>query len=164
MRDDIRIRPAVAEDAETIHAALKTMAAGMKAGSKFVSTADDIRRHGFGPSPAFEVLIAEAGGTFAGLCLNFPSFSTWMGTPGLYVQDLYVADAFRGGRIGERLLQAAAQRGHARGARYLRLSVDVENVRAQAFYDRLGIRHCRDEHIHMIKGADFEAFAGGENA
>jgi ribosomal protein S18 acetylase RimI-like enzyme len=163
MQDEIRIRAAVVEDAETIHAALTTMASSMKAGPKFVSTADDIRRHGFGPTPAFEVLIAETGGIFAGLCLSFPSFSTWMGTPGLYVQDLYVADAARGQRIGERLLQATAQRGRARGARYLRLSVDVENVRAQAFYDRLGIRHSRDEQIHMIKGAAFDTFAGEEN-
>lgn len=163
MQDDFRIRPAIADDAEAIHAALKAMAAGMTAGPKFVSTVDDIRRHGFGPTPAFAVLIAETGGVLAGLCLSFPSFSTWMGTPGIYIQDLYVADAFRGRRVGERLLQAVARFGLARGARYLRLSVDVQNVRAQVFYDRLGIRQARDEQIHMIKGAAFEAFAGEGN-
>jgi ribosomal protein S18 acetylase RimI-like enzyme len=105
--------------------------------------------------------VAETdGAAFAGLCLTFPSFSTWMGTPGIYVQDLFVADAFRGRRIGERLLHAVARRGQEKGARYMRLSVDVENPRAQAFYDRIGIRHSRDELIHMIKGADFDAFAG----
>ncbi|MBN9054075.1 MAG: GNAT family N-acetyltransferase [Rhizobiales bacterium] len=160
MQDDIRIRPAAKDDAAAIHAALKALAAGMGAEGKFVSTVDDVRRHGFGAAAAFEVLIAEAGGAFSGLCLTFPSFSTWMGAPGIYVQDLFVADAFRGRRIGERLLQAAARRGRASGARYLRLSVDVENVRAQAFYERLGIRHSRDEQIHMIKGAAFDAFAG----
>lgn len=160
MQDDIRIRPTVIDDAEIIHTALKDMAAGMKAGPKFVSTVEDIRQHGFGVAPAFEVLIAEAGDVFAGLCLTFPSFSTWMGTPGIYVQDLFVVDAFRSQRIGERLLHAVARRGREKGARYLRLSVDVENPRAQAFYDRIGIRHSRDELIHMIKGADFDAFAG----
>ncbi|MGD9479227.1 N-acetyltransferase family protein [Shinella sp. G-2] len=159
MQDEIRIRPAVVGDAETIHTALKDMAAGMKAGPKFVSTVEDIRRHGFGAAPAFEVLIAETDEGFAGLCLTFASFSTWMGTPGIYVQDLFVADAFRSRRIGERLLQAAASRGREKGARYMRLSVDVENPRAQAFYDRIGIRHSRDELIHMIKGVDFDAFA-----
>lgn len=162
MQDDIRIRRAAVEDAERIHVALKEMADGMKAGPKFVSTVEDIRRHGFGAAPAFEVLIAEVGGQFAGLCLTFPSFSTWMGTPGIYVQDLFVADGFRGRRIGEGLLQAAARRGREKGARYMRLSVDVENARAQAFYDRIGIRHSRDELIHMIKGAAFDAFAGEE--
>jgi ribosomal protein S18 acetylase RimI-like enzyme len=162
MQDDIRIRLAAVEDAERIHTALKEMADGMKAGPKFVSTVEDIRRHGFGAAPAFEVLIVEVGGGFAGLCLTFPSFSTWMGTPGIYVQDLFVADGFRGRRIGERLLQAAARHGREKGARYMRLSVDAENVRAQAFYDRIGIRHSRDELIHMIKGAAFDAFAGEE--
>ncbi|MBO9630214.1 MAG: GNAT family N-acetyltransferase [Shinella sp.] len=161
MQDDVRIRPAAIDDAETIHAALRAMAEGMKAGPKFVSTVEDIRHYGFGAVPAFEVLIAETdGAAFAGLCLTFPSFSTWMGTPGIYVQDLFVADAFRGRRIGERLLHAVARRGREKGARYMRLSVDVENPRAQAFYDRIGIRHSRDELIHMIKGADFDAFAG----
>ncbi|ANH07382.1 GNAT family N-acetyltransferase [Shinella sp. HZN7] len=162
MQDDITIRPAVAEDAEIIHAALKTMAVDMGAEAKFVSTVEDVRRHGFGETPAFEVLIAEAGAAFAGLCLSFPSFSTWMGEPGLYVQDLFVADAFRGRRIAERLLHATAQRGRERGAHYMRLSVDVDNLRAQGLYDRLGIRHSRSEQIHMIKGADFDAFAEGE--
>ncbi|GAA4161521.1 GNAT family N-acetyltransferase [Shinella granuli] len=162
MQDDITIRPAVAEDAEIIHAALKTMAVDMGAEAKFVSTVEDVRRHGFGETPAFEVLIAEAGAAFAGLCLSFPSFSTWMGEPGLYVQDLFVADAFRGRRIAERLLRATAQRGRTRGAHYMRLSVDVDNLRAQGLYDRLGIRHSRSEQIHMIKGADFDAFAEGE--
>lgn len=162
MQDEITIRPAVADDAATIHAALKTMAIDMGAEAKFVSTVEDLRRHGFGKTPAFEVLIAEVGAAFAGLCLSFPSFSTWMGAPGLYVQDLFVADAFRGRRIGERLLRAAAQRGQARGADYMRLSVDVQNVRAQAVYERLGICHSPDEQIHMIKGADFDAFAEGK--
>lgn len=162
MQDDITIRPAVAEDAEIIHAALKTMAVDMGAEAKFVSTVEDVRRHGFGETPAFGVLIAEVGAAFAGLCLSFPSFSTWMGEPGLYVQDLFVADAFRGRRIAERLLRATAQRGRARGAHYMRLSVDVDNLRAQGLYDRLGIRHSRSEQIHMIKGADFDAFAEGE--
>ncbi|WP_421594483.1 GNAT family N-acetyltransferase [Shinella sp. M27] len=162
MQDEIRIRPAAVDDAETIHAALRVMAEDMKAGPKFVSTVENIRHHGFGATPAFEVLIAEAGGVFAGLCLTFPSFSTWMGTPGIYVQDLFVTDAFRGRRIGERLLHAVARRGREKGARYLRLSVDVKNPRAQAFYDRIGIRHSRGELIHMIKGADFDAFAGEE--
>lgn len=162
MKEQVSIRPAVPQDAQTIHAALRTLAAGVGAGDRMTATVDDLLAHGFGAAPAFEVLVAEADGAFAGLCLTFPSFSTWMGRSGIYVQDLYVAEGFRGHRIGERLLREAARRGRARGARYLRLSVDVENTRAQSFYARLGIRHSRDEQIHMIKGADFDTFAQAE--
>lgn len=159
MSGDLTIRLAEARDAGLIHAGLVAMARVMEKGAKITSTPDDIRRHGFGNDPAFEVLIAEVDGTFAGLCLSFPSFSTWRGERGIYVQDLCVDETFRGRRIGEALLKAVARRAQERGAGYLRLSVDVTNKRAEAFYERLGITHSRDEHIHMIKGEAFRAFA-----
>ena len=153
------MRLAESGDAELIHAGLVAMAQAMDKGAKITSTASDIRKHGFGGHPAFEVLIAEQDGAFAGLCLTFPSFSTWRGQPGIYVQDLYVEEAFRGQRIGEKLLRAVARRAKLKGAGYLRLSVDTANKTAEAFYERLGITHASDEHIHMIKGDAFDAFA-----
>ncbi len=152
----VTIREARADDARLLHEALLALARHTGDEHKIESTPEDLLQYGFGPNPAFEALIAEVDGRFAGMC----------GKPGIYVQDLYVDDAFRGRRIGERLLQAAASRGYARGARHLRLSVDRANVSAQAFYERVGIQHCRDEQIHMIRGEQFEAFAqratGGE--
>ena len=142
-----------------IHAGLLAMAGAMGDEDKITSTVSDIRTHGFGDQPPFEALIAELEGVFAGLCLAFPSFSTWRGQPGIFVQDLYVDAAYRGRGIGEALLRAVARRGKAKGAGYLRLSVDIENRKAQAFYERLGITHSRNEHIHMIKGDAFDAFA-----
>lgn len=159
MMGKLTIRLAEAGDADTIHAGLLAMARAMGDADKITSTAADIRKYGFGGTPAFEVLLAELDGVFAGLCLTFPSFSTWRGEPGIYVQDLYVGDAFRGRRIGEELLRAVARRGRENGAGYLRLSVDIDNRTAAAFYERLGIAHSRNEHIHMIKGDAFDAFA-----
>lgn len=162
MAEDVTIRLAAAEDADMIHAGLLAMARAMGDEDKITSTPSDIRKHGFGDHPAFEVLIAELEGAFAGLCLTFPSFSTWRGERGVYVQDLYVDEVFRGRHIGAALLKAAARRARENGAGYLRLSVDVANTRAEAFYERLGIAHSRDEHIHMIKGEAFQAFAASE--
>lgn len=162
MSDEVTIRVAGPGDAELIHSALLSLARSMDAEDKLVSTAQDILNNGFGAEPAFEVLIAEVDREFAGLCLSFPSFSTWRGTRGIYVQDLYVEPAFRSRRIGERLLKEAARHAQRKGASYMRLSVDVDNVRAQAFYERLGLVHARDEQIHMIKGEAFEAFASQE--
>lgn len=159
MAGNLTIRLAEAKDADLIHAALLAMARAMGDEDKITSTSSDIRKHGFGDHPAFEVLIAELDGAFAGLCLTFPSFSTWRGEPGIYVQDLYVDDAFRGRRIGEKLLRAVARRAKAKGAGYLRLSVDIDNKTAEAFYERLGITHSTNEHVHMIRGDAFDAFA-----
>lgn len=160
METKATIRLAEARDAGTIHTGLLALAQAMGAEGKILSKPEDILTHGFGDAPAFEVLIAEIDGTFAGLCLTFPSYSTWRGERGIYVQDLYVDAAFRGRGIGEDLLRAAARRGRAKGAGYLRLSVDIDNRKAQAFYERIGLVHSRDEQIHMIKGEAFDAFAG----
>lgn len=159
MSRNLTIRLAEMRDAETIHAGLVALARVLDKGAKITSTADDLRTHGFGDDPAFEVLLAEIDGAFAGFCLTFQSFSTWRGERGVYVQDLYVGEAFRGRGIGEALLKAAAGRARERGAGYLRLSVDVTNTKAQAFYERVGLAHSRDEQIHMIKGEAFHAFA-----
>ena len=162
MTGNLTIRLAEVTDTDTIHAGLLAMARAMGSEGKITSTADNIRTHGFGDRPAFEVLLAEVEGAFAGLCLTFPSFSTWRGEPGVYVQDLYVDAAFGGRGIGEKLLRAAARRAKQSGAGYIRLSVDIDNAKAEAFYERLGITHSAGEHIHMIKGEAFHAFADKE--
>lgn len=156
---NVTIREARPDDVDTLHGALLALARHTGDEHKIESTPADLLAYGFGERPAFEALIAEVDGAFAGMCLSFSSFSTWRGQPGIYVQDLYVDAKFRGNRIGERLLQAAAARGYARGARHLRLSVDQANLSAQAFYERVGITHSRDEQIHMMRGERFEAFA-----
>ncbi len=154
----VTIREASPADVGALHDALLALARHTGDEGKIESTPDDLLAHGFGPDAAFEALIAEVDGQFAGMCLSFRSFSTWRGQLGIYVQDLYVDQAFRGMRVGERLLRDACIRGHRRGARYLRLSVDRANVSAQAFYERVGVSHARDEQIHMMRGERFEAF------
>ena len=73
----LTIRLAGARDADMIHGGLVAMARAMGKETRITSTVADIRTHGFGDDPAFEVLLAEVDGAFAGLCLSFPSFSTW---------------------------------------------------------------------------------------
>ena len=156
---DTVIRPGTIEDADTIHAALLKLGTHIGAHQEITSTSDDLRRYGFGEKPAFFTLIAEVSGEFAGLCLYFPIFSTWMGRPGVYVQDLYVEDRFRGRKIGERLLRCVAAECRKDGGVYLRLSVDTDNEGAKAFYERLGIAWSSYEQTQKIIGEAFFAFA-----
>lgn len=158
----IRVRLATTEDAEIIFSALTGIAETVGERHKLRSTPDDLRRYGFGDTPAFETLIAEGDGRFAGCCIFFPSFSTWIGRPGVYVQDFFVAEAFRGQGVGERLLQRLAAITRARGGRYIRLSVDAQNRRAQAFYKRCGLRRSEAEHIHMARDGDFDRLADAD--
>lgn len=155
----LTIRPARLEDADTIHAALLGIAETVGELHKVVSTPEDIRRHGFGENPAFAALIAETDSEFAGMCLYFPIFSTWRGKPGAFVQDLFVAERFRGLKVGERLLRHLARMVRDQGGAYIELAVDTGNVAAQRFYQRIGIAHQPDDQLHRIIGDAFFAFA-----
>ena len=160
----VRIRLAVADDAERIFEGLLGIADTVGERHLVTSTADDIRRHGFGAAPAFQALIAEAGDTFAGMCLFFPIFSTWMGRPGVYVQDLYVVPEFRGRGIAEKLLARTAALCREAGGVYLSLSVDTGNAAAIRFYDRLGIGRADKEQSHKVFGPAFHALAATDEA
>lgn len=165
-RAAIPIRLATRDDAEAIHATLLKLATHVGDSAKVKSTPDDIRRYGFGAEPAFHCLIAEADREVAGICLFFNSFSTWFGRPGIYIQDLFVDERFRGQRLGERLMQRAAAICRERGGTYIRLAVDHENPTAMAFYRRLGLVHRFDDFIYAAYGDVFDALAvtGGEDA
>lgn len=159
---DAVIRPAVAADAASLHAMLRAIAGTTGEVDKVSSTPADLARYGFGQSPAFRALIAEADGAAVGLCLFFTTFSSWRGRLGVYVQDLYVDPGQRGGGLGRRLLAAAAAEGVRLGATHMRLSVDAANAPAAAFYRRVGFAAAEAERIQVLEGAGFAALADGE--
>ena len=153
------IRRATEADAGTIHALVVELAAAIGMTGKVASRIEDIRDRGFGTDPAFEALIAERDGAPVGLCLFFESFSTWDGRRGVYIQDIYVSEAARGLGLGRRLLAEAAAVSRARGGSYLRLSVEAENDKAQAFYRGAGLAWSTTERIYQVRGDDFAALA-----
>ena len=89
----------------------------------------------------------------------FTTFSTWYGSRGIYVQDIFVDENARGQNIGQRLLAAASKWGEQHRADHLRLSVDRSNTAAQEFYTASKLRHCDDEEIYMIEGDEFRRLA-----
>ena len=153
------IRRATEADAGSIHALVLELATAIGMTDKVASRVADIRDKGFGADPAFEALIAERDGAAVGLCLFFESFSTWDGRRGVYVQDIYVSEAARGLGLGRRLLAEAAAISRARGGSYLRLSVEADNDKAQAFYARVGLSWSNTERIYQARGEDFAVLA-----
>lgn len=147
------IRPATVDDAPAIHAMLVDLARYIGKVETVTSTPEDIRRHGFGASPAFRTLIATRGGKAVGLALYFDEFSTWRGRRGVYLQDLYVAPDLRGSGLGRLLVKAVVARAAADGAVYLRLAVDEENEQAARFYARLGFIESPDKLLVLDVGA-----------
>ena len=121
------------------------------------STADDLLHHGFSTSPRFHSLIAEREGIPVGMCLYFPNFSSWRGTPGIYILDIYVRGSERGTGLAQRLIAQTAREGAKLGAAFLRLSVSGDNAAARRFYASLGLHHSAHECIYMAIGPKFDA-------
>lgn len=161
---EVKIRKANSTDADAVHGAILKMGRAIGGFDKIRSTPDDLRRFGFGERPGFEGLIAEAEGRFAGMCLFFPSFSTWLGRPGVYVQDVHVDEGFRGQNLGRRLISEVAAIAAKRGATYLRLSVDAANTGAHRFYEKIGLEWSPDERIYAAYGTRFSALSSQAEA
>ncbi|MDT8321422.1 MAG: GNAT family N-acetyltransferase [Xanthomonadales bacterium] len=139
------IRQAGIEDAAEIHRLLLDLAAALGKTADIKSSVQDIRRFGFESEPHFEALLAFENGQAVGLAVYFYEFSSWRGVPGVYLQDLYVADEMRGRGLGRDLMDAVRERGRAWGGAYVRLTLHDGNERALAFYRRLGFEAREDE-------------------
>jgi len=146
----ITIRQAMPEDATAIHTMIKNLAGALELSGKHTGTVDDLLKYGFGENASFNALIAERDGEAIGMCTYLPIFSTWTGSPGVFVVDLFVAEKQRGNRLGENLLARLASIARERGATFMRLSVDNHNIRGQNFYHRIGFTPMEDESSYQI--------------
>lgn len=146
------IRPAGAGDVGAVLRLIKALADYEKLAHEVVATEDDLRRTLFGPRPAAEVLLAEEGGQAVGLALFFQNYSTFLGRPGLYLEDLFVDPACRGRGIGKALLQAVARLAVERRCGRFEWSVLDWNQPAIDFYRSLGAKPMSDWTIFRVTG------------
>ena len=137
---EIEIRAAVRDDAGTILNLIEELADFEKLSHEAKARHEDILRDGFGERPYFECLLAERQGEAVGFALFFPTYSTFEGRPGLYLEDLFVSERARGLGVGRMLLARLAAITVRRGWRRLDLQVLHWNP-ARDFYHRLGIQH-----------------------
>jgi GNAT superfamily N-acetyltransferase len=114
----------------------------------------------FGERPAAEALIAEVGEEAAGYALFYPTFSTFLATQGIWLEDLYVRPEQRKGGVGKALLTTVAARTHARGGQRLEWSALDWNDLALGFYERLGAQPMREWITHRVVGEQIERLAG----
>jgi GNAT superfamily N-acetyltransferase len=139
----IRVRLATVEDCGLILHFIRELAIFEKAPDAVVATEDDLRRHGFGPNPRFEALIAERDGEPAGMALFHTRFSTWLGQPTLFLEDIFVAEAARRHGVGRILITGLARIALERGWGRIDFHVLDWNP-ARGFYERLGFGHAAE--------------------
>ncbi|WP_438485899.1 GNAT family N-acetyltransferase [Streptomyces sp. S186] len=132
------IREATPDDVPVILAMIGELAAYERAPEAAQATEPQLKEALFGPQPAAFALIAEDAGGPVGFALWFRNFSTWTGTHGVYLEDLYVRPEARGGGHGKALLAALARICVARGYQRFEWSVLDWNLSAIGFYKSLG--------------------------
>ncbi|MBO8193501.1 GNAT family N-acetyltransferase [Streptomyces oryzae] len=135
------IRSAVPADVPVIHTMIRELAEYERAPEEARATEEQLHEALFGDRPAAYAHLAEdADGNPVGFALWFLNFSTWRGVHGIYLEDLYVRPAARGGGHGKALLTELARLCVERGYERLEWSVLNWNTPSIAFYEALGAR------------------------
>ena len=111
-----------------------------------------LREHGFGDSPKFEVLLAEVEGGPGpvGYALLFPTYSTFLAQPSLYLEDVFVLPDYRRRGIGKALLRRCVQSARDGGYGRLEWTCLDWNTNAQAVYKRMGARQMKEWYLYRM--------------
>jgi GNAT superfamily N-acetyltransferase len=157
---EIRVRAASEADVSLIFAFIRELAEYERLSHEVVATEDSLREWLFGERPVAEVLIGESGGDAAGFALFFHSFSTFLGKPGIYLEDLYVRPEFRSRGIGRALLNHLARLARQRGYGRLEWSVLDWNEPAIGFYRGIGASPVSGWTVYRVTGQELEVLAG----
>lgn len=163
------IRTATAADIPVIHAMIRELADYERALDQAEATEEQLHKALFGPEAVAHALIAEddpepagpggAPGEVAGFALWFRNFSTWTGTPGLYLEDLYVRPERRGAGHGKALLAALAGICVERGYRRFEWSVLDWNEKALDVYRSIGALPQDEWTVQRLSGDALRALA-----
>lgn len=134
----LAIRMATRDDVPQILQFIQALATYEREPDAVSATEVDLLRDGFGANPFYFCLIAESNGLPAGFALYFFNYSTWLGRPGLYLEDLFVLPECRGLGIGKALLQRVAAIAIEKGCLRLQWEVLDWNTPAIDFYTAMG--------------------------
>jgi GNAT superfamily N-acetyltransferase len=155
------LRPATPADVAIILGFIRDLAAYEKLDDQVVATESLLAEHLFGARPAAEVVIAEIDGVAVGFALYFYNFSTFLGRPGLFLEDLFVQPDARGLGVGQALLRHLAALALARGGGRMDWNVLDWNEPAIGFYRKLGADVLPDWRTCRVTGDALKALARG---
>ena len=155
------LRPATPADCAAIVGLIRELAAFEKLEHLCIITSETLQPALFGARPAAEAVVAEVGGEVVAFALFFTNFSTFLGQPGLYLEDLYVQPAHRGSGLGKALLQHLGALAVERGCGRFEWSVLDWNEDAIRFYEKMGATVMPDWRICRITGPALQGYARG---
>jgi GNAT superfamily N-acetyltransferase len=150
---ELTIRPAVAGDVPVILQLIRDLATYERA------TKEQLLEVLFGKKPAAEVLLAFARNEPVGFAVFFHNFSTWLGRPGLYLEDLFVKPEERGKGYGRALLVHLGKIARDRGCGRMEWAVLDWNEPAIKFYRALGAKPMDEWTVYRLTGDGIQALA-----
>lgn len=159
-RMEVTIRPAVPGDVRQILTFIRALATYEHEPDAVKATEEDLLLHGFGEQPYFWCLIAEVDGVAAGFALYFFEYSTWIGRPGIYLEDIFVLPAFRGHGLGKALMQRVASIALEKKCQRMKWEVLDWNQPAIDFYTAAGAEFADTWRNVRLSGEALRQLAG----
>lgn len=160
MTQGLAIKPATVADVPLILTFIKKLADYERLSHEVTATEDGLRENLFGPRPFAEVVIAYDESRPVGFALFFHNFSTFVGKPGIYLEDLFVEPEYRGQGFGKALLRHLARLAVERGCGRLEWAVLDWNEPSIAFYKSLGARAMDEWTVFRVTGNELAKLAG----
>lgn len=159
----LKIEFAKETDVPAILGLIRELAEFEKLAHEVTATEEILRDNLFTKRRSAEVLLARSDGELLGCAIFFHSFSTFLGKPGLYLEDLFVRPAHRGAGAGMALLRELAKIAKERDYGRMEWSVLNWNQRAIDLYERLGAKPMSEWTMYRLTGAALENLAAAKN-
>jgi GNAT superfamily N-acetyltransferase len=160
----VTLRPATPEDVPEILAMIRELAQYERALSEVVATEEHLRRTLFADQPSvFGHVAVSPDGEVAGMAVWYLSYSTWLGSHNIYLEDLYVRPGHRGSGVGRHLLQTLAAICVERGYERLEWWVLDWNESARSFYSSLGAEALTEWIPYRVRGDALHRLAMGQS-
>jgi len=161
MNDSITIRPATEPDLPTILGFIRALARYEHLEHECIATEESLRKTLFGSHRYAEVVFACVASVPVGFALFFHNYSTFLGKPGIYLEDLFVNPEARGRGVGKRLLQWLAKTAVERDCGRLEWAVLDWNEPSIRFYESLGAILKSEWQIFRLAGPSLVALSSG---
>ncbi len=156
---NFQIRSASADDVPTIMQLIRDLAIYERAPNDVVATEPGLREVLFGEDPSARVLLALENDAAVGFAVYFFNFSTWLGRPGLYLEDLFVKPEVRGRGYGRQLLVRLAQIAQEKQCGRMEWAVLDWNEPAIGFYKSLEAKPMNEWTVFRLTSNEIAALA-----
>lgn len=158
-KSNFRIRPADTDDVPLILSLIKELAEYEQLSHQVVASEGGLRKALFGEHPVAEAVVGDWDATPVGFALYFHNFSTFLGRPGIYLEDLYVKPKYRGKGVGRELLAFVARLAKERNCGRLEWSVLNWNESAIKFYKSIDAVPMDEWTVYRVTGKALEKLA-----